>query len=459
MKRLLSALALCAILSSPAFAEEAAGDWSGMLMGQLHVRLHLDKAADGHYSGEIISVDQGNAHLPLTDIATDGAKLSFAIPVVHGAYTAIWDEAEKAWVGTWSQGAGVPLSFTRATTADLAAPKRPQEAAIAAGPRPYSARDVSFAGGASGVNLAGTFSVPDGKGPFPAVVLIAGSGPENRDEEVMGHKVFLVLADALNRAGIAVLRYDKRGIAGSSGDARTATTQDYIGDAEAAVAWLKAQPEVALKHIGVIGHSEGGLIAPAVAVADPSVAFVVMLAGPGVRGDALLTTQTAAIGKASGMSDAQLAAGRQINTTLYAAVLSAATPEAAKANVQAALQPYVASGELSADRAALITTQTSLPWMVSFLRYDPAPVLQKLRVPVLAINGGRDLQVDAQQNLPAIKAALANDKDVTTLELPGLNHLLQKADTGSLAEYAQIEETIDPVALKAITAWVVAQAR
>jgi len=455
----LSLAGLSLALATPAFSEDAAGDWTGLLMARLHISVHIEKAADGSLSGELVSVDQGHAKFPLSSIASDGQTLSFTAPTLHGGYSARWDEAQKTWVGTWTQGATLPMNLTRATVADMATPNRPQEAAILAGPRPYSQQDVSFAGGAPDVRLAGTLSVPDGKGPFPAVVLIAGSGPQNRDEEVFGHKVFLVLADALNRAGIVVLRYDKRGIGASTGDAKTATTGDYTADAGAALDWLKTQPRIDPKHIGVIGHSEGGLIAPAVAVADPQIAFVVMLAGPGVKGDQLLRLQTAAIGRASGLNDAQLAAAAQINSVVYAAVLDAASPDEAKMKIQAALKPYVDAGQLPASRAQVAAAQMASPWMFSFIRSDPAPVLDKVRVPVLAINGGLDMQVPAAGNLPAIKAALAGDADVTTLELPGLNHLLQMSKTGSPDEYATIEETIDPAALKIITDWVTVHTR
>jgi pimeloyl-ACP methyl ester carboxylesterase len=459
MKHLLRLGLAAALVAAPARAEDAAGDWSGLLMGRLHVRLHIDKAADGGLTGEMISLDQGNARFVLSDVASDGAKLSFDAPAVKGRYAAEWNATQKAWVGKWSQGADIPLSFQRTTAADMAAPKRPQEEAILAGPRPYRQAEVSFAGGAPDVQLAGTLSIPNGKGPFPAVVLIAGSGPQNRDEDVMGHKVFLVLADALNRAGLAVLRYDKRGIGASSGHADTATTADYAADARAALDWLVAQPGIDAAHIGLIGHSEGGLIAPQVAAADTKARFLVLLAGPGVRGDKLLSLQSAAIGRAAGLSEAQLAAAEKINTAIYTAVLDAATPEAAKTNVAAALQPLIDAGQMPADRSQAIIAQMTSPWMFSFIHSDPAPALRQVRVPVLAINGGLDLQVPAAENLPAIKAALADDADVTTLELPDLNHLMQKATTGAPDEYARIEETIDPSALTAITDWVKAHIR
>lgn len=459
MKRALILAGMSMLLSAPVHAEDAAGDWTGVLMGRLHVRLHIDKAANGGLTGEMISVDQGNAKFPLSAVTSDGETLRFDAPAVQGRYAAAWDASQKAWVGKWSQGADVPLTFQRATAADLAAPKRPQEDAILAGPQAYSQREVSFAGGAPDVQLAGTLSIPEGNGPFPAVVLIAGSGPQNRDEEVMGHKVFLVLADALNRAGLAVLRYDKRGIGASTGHADTATTADYAADAQAALDWLAAQPGIDAAHIGLIGHSEGGLIAPQVAAADTKARFLVLLAGPGVRGDKLLSLQSAAIGRAAGLSEPQLAAAAKINAEIYAAVLSAASPEAARTQVAAALQPLIDAGQMPADRAQAIIAQMTSPWMFSFIHSDPAPALRQVRVPVLAINGGLDLQVPAAENLPAIKAALADDADVTTLELPGLNHLLQKATTGAPDEYARIEETIDPSALTAITDWVKAHIR
>lgn len=455
----LTAAAL-ALTSAPALAEDAAGDWAGVIAGQLHVIIHLTRGADGKLGGVLESVDQGDVKIPLGTVDATADHLKFTLPAVNGSYDGTWDDAKKQWSGTWTQGKAIALDLHRATAAEASGPKRPQEDAIAKGPLPYGNEDISFANtNAAGVTLKGTFSKPAGRGPFPTVVLISGSGPNTRDEEVLGHKIFLVLADDLARRGIAVLRYDKRGIGASSGDYQAATSADFISDAEAAMAYLKTRADVDQKHIGLLGHSEGGLIAPAVAVADPAVRFVVLMAGPGVRGDKIMLKQNELIARATGASDADIARTQALRQSAFNVVESSTDAADAKAKLQAGAAKAVAAGQITQDAADQSIAQITTPWMYYFLRYDPAPMLQKVRVPVLAAGGSLDLQVEPVENLAAIKAALANDTDVTVTELPGLNHLFQDAKTGSPLEYAAIEETVSPAALKLFGDWIVAHSK
>jgi pimeloyl-ACP methyl ester carboxylesterase len=338
------------------------------------------------------------------------------------------------------------------------APKRPQEDAIATGPLPYTSSEVVF-DSVAGVKLAGSFSVPQGKGRFPAVVLVAGSGPHTRDEDVFGHKVFLVLADALNRAGIAVLRYDKRGIGASTGDYANATTTDFTVDAKAAVDWLKTRPEVEPGHIGIIGHSEGGLIAPAVAVSDSSVKFVVLMAGPGLPGDQILLMQQAAIARASGQPETVIAAAEKMNKAVFDMIKSAQSLDEAKTKTAVMASDMATGGQMTQAQAEAALATVTTPWFYEFIRSDPRPALEKIRAPVLAINGALDVQVPPKEDLAAIKEALKNNLDATVVELPGLNHLFQTAQTGAPSEYMGIEETMSPAALKTVTDWVTAHSR
>jgi len=464
MKKLLCAAGVLALLSGTAArAEDAAGDWAGLLLGRLHVVVHLTRGADGKLTGVLESLDQGDAKIPVGTVDATADHLAFTAPAAHGSYDGKWDDTRKQWIGTWTQGQSIPLDLHRATPADTApraAPKRPQEEAIAKAPLPYTNEAISFPNGqAAGVTLSGTFSKPAGAGPFPTVVLISGSGPNTRDEDVTGHKIFLVLADYLNRQGMAVLRYDKRGIGASTGNYDAATTQDFISDARAAVAWLKTRADVDPKHIGLIGHSEGGVIAPAVAVADPTVSFIVLMAGPGVRGDRVLLVQNGLLAGAAGATEPDLARMRVSQSQAFAVVEASTDATDAKAKLDAAAAKAIAAGQVSKDAAAQGIAQLTNPWMYAFLRYDPAPALQKVRVPVLAVGGSLDLQVEPKENLAAIKAALKDDKDVTVTELPGLNHLFQDATTGSPGEYNTIEETVSPSALKLIGDWVVVHSR
>lgn len=458
MKKLLTTAAAILALSAAmsARAEDAAGDWAGVLMGQLHLIVHIAKAPDGKLSGVLESVDQGDVKIPIDAIDATPDHLKFSIAAIGGGYDAKWDETGKQWLGTWTQGgSSAPLNLSRATTADAPkVSKRPQETAIAAGSLPYHEQTVTFESPLAKVSLAGTLSIPQGKGPFPAVVLISGSGPNTRDENVFDHKIFLVLADYLTRQGIAVLRYDKRGIGQSTGDYAQATTENFTLDAAAAVAWLRTQPGIDPGRVGLIGHSEGGLIAPVVAVDDSRVAFIVLMAGPGLPGDQLLLKQQALIGKASGIPEATLAQNIALTARVFAAVKGAGTQAEAVAAARVVLDPEVEHGTLTQSRADATIKQVTSPWMRSFLASDPVPVLQKVRVPVLAISGSLDLQVPPAEDLAAIKTALKADKDVTVTELPGLNHLFQEAKTGAPSEYQAIEQTLSPLALKTVGDWI-----
>ena len=462
MKKLMTTAAAIMALGAAmsARAEDAAGDWAGVLMGRLHIVVHIAKAPDGRLSGVLESVDQGDAKMPLDTIEATPDHLKFSIIAIGGAYDGSWDDGKKQWTGTWTQGAmPVPLNLSRGTKAEAPKPKRPQEDAIAAGPLPYQDRAVTFDNAQAKVTLAGTLAVPQGKGPFPAVVLISGSGPNTRDEDVFDHKIFLVLADHLARQGIAVLRYDKRGIGQSTGVYGQATTDDFTSDAETAAAWLRVQPGIDARRVGLIGHSEGGLIAPAVAVVDPKVAFIVLMAGPGLPGDQLLLKQQTLIGKASGIPDATLAQNIALTARVFAAVKGAKTEAEAVAAAKAILDPEVERGTLMRPRAEASIKQVTSPWMRSFLASDPVPVLQKVRVPVLAVNGSLDMQVPPAEDLASIKAALKDDMDVTVTELPGLNHLFQEAGTGAPSEYPMIEQTLSPRAMKTVGDWIAAHVK
>ncbi len=460
-KSVLATGGLLALAAGAASAEEAAGDWTGLIAGQYHVVLHVTKDPAGHYGATLESPDQGTFVLTADDVTTDPDHLSFTLAKIGAHYSGVWNADREGWVGTWTQGLTTPLVLSRMTspTAALATPKRPQEAAIATGVLPYINAPVRFANATvPGVTLAGTFSKPAGAGPFPAVVLMAGSGPNDRDEDLMGHKLFLVLADALNRRGMAVLRYDKRGIGESTGTYASATTADFTSDAAAALAWLRTRTDVDPKRIGVLGHSEGGLIAPAVAVADPSVRFVVLMAGPGLRGDALFLKQIELISRANGVAEADIAKTETLSARAFAVIEASSDIADAKTKLEVNAARAIAAGQLTRDQADQNIARITDPWMYAFLRYDPLPALHQMRVPVLAINGSRDLQVEPKANLASIRAALAGDADVTVTELVGLNHLFQDAKTGSPDEYGEIEETMAPAALKTIGDWVVAHA-
>ena len=463
MKKTLSGLcAALALTALPlAHAEDAQGQWSGVIAGAMPIVVTISKNASGVWSASALSPSQGNATLDFDTVTATKDHLSLRQERINASYDASWNAEKKSWIGTWNQGQSAPLELKRVDAQGLQAlqPKRPQEAAIAAGVTPYAASEVRFPQAEAGIELAATLTLPQGKGPFPAVVLVHGSGPNTRDEEAFGHKIFLVLADHLSRHGIAVLRYDKRGIGASGGNYKAATTFDFAADACAAVSYLRTRSEIDQHQIGMIGHSEGGLIAPLAAARDPALAFIVMLAGPAVRGELLLTEQIALIEKAGGETDAHISASRTLNRALFAALVASKTPEQGARRAKAILDQAQADGVLPADEAKAQLKLFGSPWFHAFLSYDPAPTLARVMQPVLALNGERDLQVPAKMDLDALRLALRHNRHAVIKEMAGLNHLFQNAQTGAPSEYGTIEETVAPLALSTISDWIQAQAR
>jgi pimeloyl-ACP methyl ester carboxylesterase len=300
------------------------------------------------------------------------------------------------------------------------------------------------------------------------VILVSGSGPQDRDEQLLGHRPFLVLADHLTRAGVAVLRYDDRGVGKSTGDFQAATSDDFADDAQAAITFLAARGEVDAKRVGIVGHSEGGLIAPIVAARSEVPRFIVLLAGPGMPSVDLLALQGRLIAEASGVAPDAAKRNAEQSEKILAMVAAGKPDEEIKQALRGALEAEFAVNPETkdtpeAERASKIDQLTDQqwaaigsPWMRRFLAMDPREALRKVKVPVLALNGERDLQVPPKENLAGIAAALkeAGNAAVTTLELPGLNHLFQTSKTGAPSEYATIEETFAPAALDAVTAWI-----
>ncbi len=449
-------------------AQEAPlGTWKGTLeVASLEIVFHIEADDGGALSGTMDA--QGATGIALAGVSYEGGVLEFEVPGIPGAasYEGTWSENQSAFNGTWHQsGQAFPLNLQRPEDHTPTAPSRLQEPKP---PFPYESEEVRFSNAEAGVELAGTLTLPRGQGPFPAVVTISGSGPQDRDEALLGHRPFAVLADYLTRRGIAVLRFDDRGVGESTGDFATATSLDFAGDVRAGLAYLRERPEIAPERTGLIGHSEGGLIAPMVAAESHDVAFIVLMAGPGVTGAEILYEQSTLIIRASGGSERAAEGNVEVQKKLFAIVREESDPEVAASRMMEALEAAVAD-LTSEERAAQGITdetkeqvlnvqikQVNSPWFRFFLDADPAEALRRVKVPVLALNGELDLQVPPYQNLPAIRAALeeAGNDDYTIRELPGLNHLFQTATTGSPQEYAGIEETIAPVALELMASWI-----
>lgn len=449
----IAAVAMGVLLAQAAQAQEAVGDWNGVLnVGgvELRIGVTIEAAPGGVLTGRLASPDQGAMQIPLQDIRMDQGKLSFAAPAVRGRYEGHWDASLSVWNGNWTQAGPLPLTLAKGSVPTRARPQLPAK------PYPYREEEVSFSS-APGVTLAGALTLPPGKGPFPAAVLITGSGPQDRDEQLLGHRPFLVLADHLTRRGIAVLRYDDRGFAKSTGRFMEATSSDFAVDAGAAVALLRARKDIDGAKVGLIGHSEGGMIGPMVAAKDPRIGFVVLMAGPGVRSRDLMNAQRRAVARVWGLSGD--AVERDDLAVARIDAVLAENPDWEAAKVEAARLLGEASAAAGVAPEVLMARSTMLftPWYREFIAYDPRPNLEKLRMPVLAVNGANDVQVVASQNLPAIREALKANPDATIVELPGLNHLFQTSATGDTREYGRIEETFAPAALKTIGDWVVAK--
>lgn len=453
--RFLPRAVVAAALFAPAIASAQVGpivgDWYGTLKTPgkpLPVVFHIK--ADG--TATLDSPAQQAMGLAATATVVDG-RVKLTLQAIPAAFEGTVTADGRSLVGMWGQnGGGLPLTMTRTAPSAAPAPRRPQTPLP---PFDYRAEEVSYVNPASGLKLTGTLTLPRGQGPFPVAVLITGSGPQDRDETLFDHKPFLVIADALTRRGVAVLRVDDRGVGGSqAGDSAKATSADFATDVEAGVAFLRGRKDIDPDRIGLIGHSEGGVIGPMVAAKDPKIAFLVLLAGTGVSGDKVLSAQAHDMALASGASSD--AARKQGETVEAATQLVRAQPDAAsaKARIVDLLKGLGAPQQVAEAQGQMLTA----PWFRYFITLDPTVALGQVRCPVLALNGEKDRQVSATQNLPAIKAALVHSPDVTTTALPGLNHLFQTAKTGSITEYAKIEETIAPVALATIVDWTVAHA-
>lgn len=435
---------LAAVLQAAAPAPDPAlqGAWEGALglPGGPSIRIVFRVAADG--ATVMDSPDQGARGIAATS-AREGSIVRFAVPVIGGRYEGVLSDDGRTVTGALTQG-GVTLPLVLTRGAEAAGPERPQTPRP---PFPYASEEVTIDNPAApGVSLAGTLTLPSGPGPHPAAILITGSGPQDRDETILDHKLFLVLADALTRRGVAVLRYDDRGVGASTGDFAAATSADFATDTRAVLDWLAARPGIDASRIGLIGHSEGGVVAPLVAL-DGGVAWMVLLAGPAVSGGDIIEAQVQLIAQAAGASIEQMAAGARLQAALMQAVRDHAEDAAGAA---AAIEALLVEAGHPPAQAAQTAAVMSSDWYRWFVVHDPAASLRAADMPILAIYGGKDLQVPADQNAPVL-TALNPRAEIRVFD--AVNHLLQPADTGLPAEYGAIAVTIDPAVLEAVVDW------
>ncbi|MBL8824170.1 MAG: alpha/beta hydrolase [Planctomycetia bacterium] len=442
------------------------GHWEGKItLGAIEMRMGLTLKADaeGKLSGTMISVDQGNAAMEIPKATFKDSLLKFSIPKVGASYTGKLNEQGTELAGDFMQGL-MKMPLTLKKVKSLTKLNRPQEPKP---PFPYTSEDVTYDNTKANIKLAGTLTLPKGSGPFPVVLFISGSGPQDRDESLLGHKPFLVLADYLTRKGIAVLRVDDRGTAKSKGDFASASSFDFAEDVKAGVQYLRSRKEINPHRIGLLGHSEGGLIAPMVASELGDIAFIVLLAGPGLPGEDILYLQGKLIAQVEGAKPEQVAFNEGVQKKLFAIVKAEPASSQVVKKLQQALKeeihklPEDVKNELAKkgtlSQAELQLASFAKPWFKTFIEYDPRPALAKVKCPVLAINGELDLQVPYKENLEAIRHALENagNHQHVIKAFPQLNHLFQTCKTGSPTEYGKIEETMSPEVLEFIAKWII----
>jgi len=444
------------LFSQELTVENLPGNWSGEMEvsgSKLELVFKVQKSEDDKLSAILDVPAQGAYNLPVKNVEMINDSVFFHVQMIMGRYSGKMAN-DTTITGTWRQGdMDFQLSLTKTeNTSELKRPQTPQP------PFPYSSEEVEYLNPVSGLKLAGTLAIPENADNCPAVILITGSGAQDRDETIFGHKPFWVIADYLTRNGIAVLRVDDRGVGASEGNVNEATSEDFSFDVAAGLEFLKGRNEIDPAKIGLIGHSEGGLVAPMVASQTEDVAFIVLLAGPGVPGEELLYEQIKLINRAAGVSEEQLAQNLKIQKAIFEIVRT----EKDSAKRLDRLQRTFSNGMypmMQAEQKKAIDMQlqsVNNPWFRYFLSCDPRPALRRVKCPVLALNGEKDLQVPPKQNLPAVEKALneVGNPNFKTMELENLNHLFQSCETGAISEYGQIEETISQKVLEIMAEWI-----
>ncbi|UCE43190.1 MAG: alpha/beta hydrolase [Candidatus Aminicenantes bacterium] len=455
--------------SSPANGE-IEGIWLGTLRFsgmELRIVFTISRSPDNMLTATYDVPEQSATDVPVTKITFSDREVRLEIIPIDGVYHGKLSVDGTKIDGNWTQS-GMTLPLVLERTQKKLEIKRPQEPKE---PFPYRIEEVVIKNIDAGITLAGTLTLPDLEGTSPAALLLSGSGPQDRDEAAFGHRPFFVLADYLTRRGIAVLRVDDRGVGGSTGDFDKATAKDYASDAMVCVTYLKSRKEIDHELIGLIGHSEGGMIAPMVAVQSPDIAFLVLIASPGMAIKNMEFSEQARILKANDASDDLIARNRAVLESLFALINQETDSKIVQDEFTSIISDFF-NGLSGEEKKITGISEENLevhihdkfrrlhsPWFRFYLNYDPGIILQKITCPVLAINGEKDVQVTPEENLLAITKALkaGGNKNFTVKELPDLNHLLQSAETGKISEYGKIEETMSPTALQIIGNWILEQ--
>jgi dienelactone hydrolase len=444
--------------------QDITGSWNGSLdfLGTELTIVFNIKKTDSVYVSTMDSPDQGVYGISVDMTIFKDSILNIKMGTLGIQYNGTLSNV-GAIMGTYIEmGQSYPLTLTREKIKreKIIRYQDPQQ------PYPYYTEEVLFTNIKDSVTIAGTLTLPQKTGKFPVVVLISGSGPQNRDGEILGHKPFLVLADYLTRQGIGVLRYDDRGVYESTGDFSSTNSAGFSNDVESAVEYLKSRKEINIKQIGLIGHSEGGLIAPMVAARSEDIAYIILMAGTGIPGDELLITREELMLKTAKWDEKEIKAYSKKRKEIFDAIIKINDIEKLNKKLVTIYNnrfekdpeniPVGLTKEQFINSKAKVWANV---WMSYFIKYDPAENLKKVTCPVLAINGEKDVQVPSKKNLEAIKKHLESNgnKNVTIREFSSMNHLFQECKTGSPNEYSKIEQTFSPIALEEISSWILTQ--
>ncbi|MCC5918051.1 MAG: alpha/beta hydrolase [Cryomorphaceae bacterium] len=455
---------LC-LLVTTIWAQQPTGSWKGVLdagMQKLNINLHIKSLPDNKFSGTFDSPDQHAFDIPLSSVGLENGQI--VITETSGNIRMVLDfKGEDSLSGTFTQGnQSFPIWFARASAEQIEAERRrPQDPEK---PYPYVQEDLSFVN-ANGDTIFGTLTYPEGRGKFPGVVLVTGSGPQNRNSEILGHRPFLVLSDYLTRKGIAVFRYDERGVGESGGDFDEATTLDFAEDASLALITMANHKKVHNKRVGIFGHSEGGLIAPIVNQKHQSPNFMILAATPAIPMDQLLLTQQALVLESQGYSQTQIEEHTGKFRDIFQLIQSSPDLETAEKKVQSFFQSEIDQIDDPNTQRAMMAEVNSIkssmlnPWFIFFIKYNPLESLQSIEVPTLVINGKRDLQVPSSENIPAMKKAFSSGKNppVEYKVYENLNHLFQTTETGAPDEYGSIDETFNEAVMEDIANFIISQ--
>jgi pimeloyl-ACP methyl ester carboxylesterase len=439
------------------------GNWQGtLIVGTNNVPLVLiiRKEEKENFAVNLVSSSQGRK-VQADFVKFEDGRLQIEFRSIGGKFEGEYKDSSQKVSGKWYQG-GQIFDVNLEKTKNVADIKRPQEPRK---PYPYVEEEVTYKNVEANITLAGTLTYPKIRTEFPAAILISGSGALDRNETVFGHHPFLIIADYLTNRGIAVLRVDDRGIGGTSGNYLESTNSDFAGDVISGINFLKSHQEVHPTMIGLIGHSEGGVIAPYVASLTSDVEFLVLMAGPGIPLEQILFKQAELIGRGEKLSEELITQEIALQKKMFAIVKEENDNKQAKIKLEKVISEALndmKSQNLPIFSQGSIDTQINYmlsPWFRDFLSYDPRETLRRVSCPILAINGEKDLQVPPKENLAAIEKELkrSGNNNYEIRELSNLNHLFQTTETGAISEYAKIEETISPIVLKLIGDWILTQ--